>query len=136
MIIETALLCLAINVYHESRGEPVTGQYGVALVTINRAKQEDRVCKEVFRRKQFSWTGAVQKTGAGWSIPAHMIPRDTYSWEKAKRIAKVTLAGKMFDITHGATFYHAPHAALKNWMRVMEPTKRIGAHQFYRQPIK
>ena len=30
------LMCLARNIYHEARGEPITGQYAVAEVTMNR----------------------------------------------------------------------------------------------------
>lgn len=135
MILETALLCLAANIYHEARGEPIPGQYAVALVTMNRAKgQGEKVCHETFKPYQFSWTSDVVRAAKGWRLPQHMLPRDSESWARALTIARVTLEGRMHDITGGATFYHAPHAAPKRWMRVMVPTKRIGAHQFYRQP--
>lgn len=39
-MIETAVLCLALNVFHEARGEPETGQWAVAQVTINRARHD------------------------------------------------------------------------------------------------
>ena len=32
--------CLALNIYHEARGEPIVGQEAVAYVTINRMHHE------------------------------------------------------------------------------------------------
>ena len=135
MIIETAVLCLAMNIFHESRGESVPGQYAVALVTMNRAKKEPaKVCKVVFQPKQFSWTGAVKSTRGGWVIPAHMVAptiAEPDAWVKAIRIASWTLAGKMPDLTQGANFYHAKSVS-PSWRKVMTRTKTIGAHHFYR----
>src|SRR5579871_6580046 len=37
---ESDLQCLAENVYFESRGEPLKGQYAVAEVTLNRTRAE------------------------------------------------------------------------------------------------
>ena len=37
MLAQGALLCLALNIYHEARGEPLKGQIAVASVTMNRA---------------------------------------------------------------------------------------------------
>jgi N-acetylmuramoyl-L-alanine amidase len=57
MSIENALLCLALNVYHEARGETVEGQVAVAMVTMNRAGWDTRnVCPTVYKPRQFSWT--------------------------------------------------------------------------------
>lgn len=39
-MIKTALLCLALTIFHESRGEPIEGQYAVAEVVLNRAEKE------------------------------------------------------------------------------------------------
>ena len=38
-MIKTAILCLALTVYHESRGEPQAGQYAVAEVVMNRSTE-------------------------------------------------------------------------------------------------
>lgn len=49
---DAALLCLALNVWHESRGEDLAGQYAVAFVTINRAKESHAdICEVVFKDK-------------------------------------------------------------------------------------
>ena len=48
------LMCLARNVYHESRGEPMAGQYAVAEVTMNRVASRhfpDTVCDVVYEKR-------------------------------------------------------------------------------------
>ena len=65
MIMTAAITCLALNVYHEARNEPMNGMYAVASVVINRV-QDDRwpnnvcaVVKDGYRKDsvkcQFSW---------------------------------------------------------------------------------
>lgn len=52
MTLSEALLCLALNVYFEARGEPIIGQYAVAHVTLNRVKENNStVCKEVYKSR-------------------------------------------------------------------------------------
>lgn len=135
MIISSALLCLALNVYSEARSEPVMGQYAVALVTLNRAEHKDeKVCAEVFKPYQFSWTNVgVAKVKGGWAIPRALQPHEKDAWWKAVKIASVTLAGRMPDITRGATYYHT-QAVSPAWRTAFEVTKRIGFHVFYRDP--
>ena len=56
-MIKTALLCLALTVYFEARGEPEHGQYAVAEVVMNRVEQRDAtVCSIVYAPNQFVWT--------------------------------------------------------------------------------
>lgn len=135
MIVSTALLCLAANIYHEARGEPVMGQYAVALVTLNRAKQEpEQVCQEVFKRSQFSWTiGNVKKVGTGWQLTARMLPKDAHAWWMATRIAQTALAGRMPDFTQGSRFYHSLQVA-PAWRHAMVATRVVGNHLFYKPP--
>lgn len=129
MIVATAVACLAINIYMESRGEPIIGQYGVALVTINRAKKsQDSICNTVFKPKQFSWTNSgVKRVKYAWKVAT---PKDDYAWEKAEKIAIHALAGNMPDFTKGADHYHATYVSPK-WRYAMVPTKKIGNHIFY-----
>lgn len=135
MIAETALICLSLNIFHEARGEPIMGQYAVALVTLNRATHKpDRVCKEVFKPSQFSWTiGNAERIDAGWKLTGSMKPRDAHAWWVATRVAATALEGKMPDFTHGSKFYHAKHVAPR-WRLAMVPTRTIGNHHFYSQP--
>jgi N-acetylmuramoyl-L-alanine amidase len=55
----TEFECLALNVYHESRGEGVFGRKLVAQVTMNRVRHHgfpDNICDVVRQEHQFSWT--------------------------------------------------------------------------------
>lgn len=124
-MIEQALLCLALNIFHESRGETVLGQYAVAQVTMNRAGGDpDKVCKVVYRRKQFSWTH--QKVGK--RKPERVDPD---AWKKAQIIAQVTLQGRMpLDMSGGATHYHATRVS-PYWAKSKSVVKTIGRHVFY-----
>lgn len=135
MIISSALLCLAMNVYSEARSEPVMGQYAVALVTMNRAGwEQEKVCKEVFKPMQFSWANSrVTRVKGGWLIPESLKPREVDAWDKAMRIARVTLDGRMLDITHGSTYYHTVNVR-PAWRKAFVITRRIGEHVFYRNP--
>jgi N-acetylmuramoyl-L-alanine amidase len=61
MTIFEGLLWLTLNVYHEARSEPQIAQMAVALVTLNRASDQQRLISTVvLQPRQFSWTG--QKT--------------------------------------------------------------------------
>ena len=79
--------CLAMNIYHEARGEPVKGKLAVAAVTMNRVKAKyypDTVCEVVWQRKQFSWTGLKLKY--------HTV-KDTGAWSNAIKIAQRFIDG-------------------------------------------
>lgn len=134
MLVNTALMCLALNIYMEARGEPIMGQYAVASVTVNRAgREERRVCHEVFKPSQFSWAnGQARKVKGGWEIPTRLMPRDQLAWWKANRIALMTLNGRMPDMTGGATFYHATYVR-PSWRLAFDRVRQVGQHIFYRQ---
>lgn len=129
MLLASALTCMALNIYHEARGELIPGQYAVALVTWNRAHHDRRrVCATVKTPHQFSWTNGLLKNGR---LIAAGEPKNRAAWRLAKRIAQVTMAGRMADITHGATHYHTP-AVKPAWDRRMLRTLALGGHFFYR----
>jgi N-acetylmuramoyl-L-alanine amidase len=60
VISAAAILCLALNIYHEARGEPFISQVGVAAITINRTQAKgfpkSGVCGVVNQPHAFSWT--------------------------------------------------------------------------------
>ena len=123
MLTEAALICLVLNVEHETKGESMLGQYAVVHVTRNRAKYNpDNVCKEVFKPYQFSWT--------------IKMPGDTASdFPKYAHIAKMAWDSPA-DITIGATHYHVrpgcPGGVRPYWIAKMKKTVTIGCHNFYR----
>jgi N-acetylmuramoyl-L-alanine amidase len=134
MILESAILCLALNVYHEARGEMIPGQYAVAHVTLNRAGGDaKRVCETVVAKHQFSWTkGMLTRKGEGrYTLKQNGVPKDKQAWALAKHIARYTLEYRPADITNGATFYHTTQVR-PAWRKSVRLVKRMGRHLFYR----
>lgn len=130
MILE-ALICLALNVYHEARGEPETGRVAVAWVVVNRAvdtRFPPTVCEVVLQggerlhRCQFSW----------WCDGRSDRPRETEAWRRALVTAGRVMQGEEPDPTGGALYYHALEVR-PAWRLRFEATATIGRHIFYRR---
>ncbi|HVV38809.1 MAG TPA: cell wall hydrolase [Candidatus Paceibacterota bacterium] len=102
------IIPMALNVYHEGRGEPELGQYMIAYVTLMRAADNRKqwggktIKGVVFKGCQFSWTcdpKIKQKAPSG------------LAWEKAKAIATWVALG----------FFEPPGELLKNARYYMNP---------------
>lgn len=121
-MIAEALLCLALTVHYEARGEPVEGRIAVALVTRNRAQQSGNgYCWEAFKASQFSWTSDTTKLVR--------LPKGA-EWEESKRVAEYVIRGGT-DFTKGATSFHAT-SVLPVWAGAMDRVGQWGSHIFYR----
>jgi spore germination cell wall hydrolase CwlJ-like protein len=133
MILASALLCLTLNVYHESRDQPILGQYAVAAVTMNRAGDDPaKVCEVVTQPHQFSWTTTkLARDRKGWRLKTAGVPKDDFAWMIASRIAYNTLTGKKIDLTRGATYFHTK-AVRPSWREKFIRAVTIGDHVFYR----
>lgn len=116
--------CLAMNIYHESRGERVEGQIAVAQVTINRVNHKEwpsSICEVVYQPYQFSWTHLIKDPS----------PIEAKAWSDAKVIARDVMIGNVEDPSKGAVFYHA-NWVNPDWADQMELSKVIGNHLFYK----
>ena len=122
---DTDLFCLAKNIYHEARGEPIKGRYAVAQVTINRSKHRKfsgSICDVVFAPYQFSW---ANNRSQRWSTPKGA------SWKDARQIAIDVLEnGKRVKGMEKALYFHSKHVS-PGWRNV-ERLIRIGSHIFYK----
>lgn len=135
--LEIAVFCLALNVYHESRGEPIEGQYAVAQATMNRAGyNRKKVCEVVIAPAQFSWTinGVWWLKGKPHLNPNYRPkngPENGHAWKMAVQVARASFIFGKVDVVGDATFFHTvdvwPH-----WAPHVEYVKTIGAHRFYR----
>lgn len=132
MILESAVLCLALNIYHEARSEMIPGQYAVAHVTMNRAGDQSNICKTVTAKNQFSWTNTMLvKKGKKYALKDKGMPKDEHAWQLAQHIARYALTHRTADATLGATHYHTTKVS-PAWRASMTRIKRIGSHIFYR----
>ncbi len=127
---DTEWQCLATAIYHESRGEPISGQIAVAEVILNRVENRqypNSVCavtnqgKGTGRACQFSYA-CDGRSDAMTSIGARL---------RAEKLARLMLDGMPRSITDGATHFHATYVS-PSWARAMTRTAAIGNHRFYR----
>ena len=147
-------MCMALNIYHESRSDNLAGQYAVADVVLNRVHDDrypNTICEVVKQAKvkeswktkqdpdlpeeqrkyipirnmcQFSW----------WCDGKSDEPKDETGWAQAQYVAGAILySNKYRGITEGATHYHATYVKPR-WAhdRGMNHIGRVGAHIFYR----
>ena len=129
--------CLALNIYHEARNQPLVGKLAVAEVTLNRVKDDrfpNNICGVVYQgyyysnnypiknKCQFSW----------WCDGKSDRPRDKKAWEESMRLASYVKSG-LFDnieVVNGSTHYHAVYVS-PYWTKMKKKVKVIADHVFY-----
>jgi spore germination cell wall hydrolase CwlJ-like protein len=123
--------CLANAVYFEARGESVRGQIAVAQVVMNRVFSPfypNDVCGVVYQNAYRHL--ACQFTFACDGIPDIVTEPD--AWERAKRIARDMLDGKLWmPEVSKSTHYHA-YWVRPDWVNEMKKVYKLGVHTFYR----
>ena len=127
------LTCLAMNVYYESRGEPVEGQFGVAEVTMNRAadpRYPNTIC-EVVHQKRWDYLRKRHVSAFSWTEFETVPEPEGAAWQRAVAVADAAFYGRRAQRLEGAVHYHALHIR-PSWSRGKEPVARIGQHVFYR----
>jgi|GEM_PF-522122 len=123
---ERDLKCLALNIYHEARNQPLEGQLAVAHVTLNRLEDSlgsASICDVVFRGRHFSWTSDPAKRRL-------KSPRETSAWETAQRVARMAIDDRDADPVEGSTFFHAVWVQ-PDWAAAFVRVRQIGDHIFY-----
>ena len=127
--------CLALNIYHEARGEPLSGRYAVAEVTMNRVKSPlypNDVCRVVYQRV---WDTKRKKLiGAfSWTAERAKPNINRTSWLDSVAIAKQIYYGETKTPAHlkDALYYHADYVK-PNWASDKVKLTKIGRHIFYK----
>ena len=129
-MIETALMCLALNIYFEARSEPIEGQIAIAEVTLNRVTSTNYpndVCSVVLQENkdgcQFSW----------WCDGKSDQPREHNSLRTSKALAELMLkeGHHITVIGNEATHYHS-NDVHPYWANDLHKIRRIGKHIFYK----
>ena len=139
MILETALMCMAVNIYHEAGNQSMIGQMAVGQVVLNRVADNrfpDTVCevvkeavtyknsnKPVRWKCQFTWYCDGKKDEPDF---------DSRTWRLALAHASILITNRIvLDVTEGATHYHATYVR-PEWAKTKTRTTRIDRHIFYR----
>jgi N-acetylmuramoyl-L-alanine amidase len=136
--------CLALNMYHESRGQGIAGELAVTAVVLNRVNDKrypNTICEVVEQGP----------TRASWQDPKIRFPvknRCQFSWfcdgksdtprnkkiyNRMYNLADAILGNEIsfLDITGGATHYHADYVS-PAWAKTKTKTVEIQDHIFYR----
>ncbi|GHC09414.1 hypothetical protein GCM10007047_28290 [Cerasicoccus arenae] len=118
----------------EAASEGTEGMQAVLNVINNRAGGDmTRVMGVVSRPKQFSaLNSATASTNPDYGPIIERATQDPL-FSEAYALVQRLEAGELDDITDGADHYHADKGAEKPyWSVSMEPTRKIGLHNFYR----
>ena len=136
--------CLALNMYHEARGQGIAGELAVTAVVLNRVNdkrypnticevveqgptraswQDPKVRFPIKHRCQFSWFCDGKSD----------VPRNKKIYNKMFDLADAILGSEIsfLDITGGATHYHADYVS-PAWAKTKTKTVEIQDHIFYR----
>lgn len=120
-----AIMCLAMAIYAEARGEPEPGQWMIAAIVLNRVESPrypDNICDVVAQRKQFSFTGQP--------FPVPNNPQDRQALARAVDIAHLSISGRSHGLYtwDGATNYANLKTATHGWVRKARPLTSVGRH--------
>jgi N-acetylmuramoyl-L-alanine amidase len=118
---------LALNMYHEARGEGPDGMQMVGEVTLNRVEHPaypDNICDVVYQRSQFSWTRQR----------SNHTPSERELWDTALELSEELLNGEIERFDNGATHFLNPRrvARMPSWTNRLDRVGSMGNHVFYR----
>jgi len=135
-----AVKCMALNIYHEARSEPLVSKLAIADVVLNRTKDvrsPDTICAVVYESLQDT-PGYIYnaKCQFSWYCDGKSDePKENAAWQEALNLAKNILVDSYGrGISEGATHYHRYDIRPPAWTKNKEVVLvgRIGAHIFYR----
>lgn len=137
-MIEAALVCLALNVYHEARDQPFIGQVAVAQVVMNRMYDDrypDTVCEVVKQGPTYSWKPDFpvrHRCQFSWYCDGKSDKTpDNAAYQQALMIAHGVFYRNLDDFVEGSTHYHAVYVQ-PEWAETKTRTVQIQDHIFYR----
>ena len=129
--------CLALNIYHEARNQPLVGKLAVAQVTINRVNDNrfpNSLCAVVMQGFYYNKSPIKNKCQFSWWCDGKSDkPKDKVSWQQIQILAYDIHTGFFngIDLVHGATHYHASYVK-PYWINKKKKVKVIADHVFYK----
>ena len=133
---EHEIECLAQNIYHEARSESTAGRMAVALVTLNRVKDErfpNTIC-DVVKQTKYYPSGRIDLHSCQFSWYCDGKPdtiKDQSCYKDILLIAEVMYTYETEDFTEGSLWYRSPKVKPK-WSMVYTKTVKIDNHIFYK----
>ena len=143
-------MCLAMNVYHEAKGETLAGKSAVAHVTLNRVahkKYPSNTCDVIFEAKtRINWKGNVvpvrDRCQFSWYCDGkaddiqlvyqngNVIKHNMIAWKQSVQVSLLAMKGMTIDPTSGATHYYNHNIAQPNWGAVYPVKAVLSNHTF------
>lgn len=132
---EDEIHALALNMYHEARGEGSDAMQMVGEVTLNRAENSNfpsSVCEVVYQSKVDKNGNPIRgKCQFSWYCDGKSdMPRDRVMWYESVKIATALVEGTADIIGTSATHYHAKHVR-PSWSKHYTKVGYYGGHVFY-----
>lgn len=132
--IGSELKCLATAIYFEARGEPVSGQYAVGDVILNRVRAPNypnTVCGVVYQNAHMRNRCQFSFACDGISD----VPKDQTLYLEIEIRALQLLAcngvcGSLTERIASSTHYHASYVQ-PDWSKALTFIRRVGQHLFY-----
>ena len=124
------VMCIAMAVYWEARGEPLAGRFAVAEVVINRMndpRYPSDACSVVYEGGETRHECQFSFFCDGKSDQ----PTDDVPWRVAQLIAAAVYEGRAAPVVGGATHYHARRVH-PDWASTGQVVGRVNDHVFYR----
>ena len=150
--IESAIVCLALNMYYEARNQGTAGLLAVAGVVFNRVNDSrfpDTICEVVKQgpiraswKRDGTYHPIKNRCQFSWYCDGKSdIPKEMKKYNRILNIARSILTNNspfregFIDITDGATFYHADYVT-PGWAKTKQRTVEIEDHIFYKWKAK
>jgi spore germination cell wall hydrolase CwlJ-like protein len=131
------ILCVALNIYHESRGSSLEDQIATSYVVFNRyndnsyplknKRANKSICDIIFDKYQFCWTNNE-------IIP---LPKEAKSWNNAQQVAFKLLndsfymkKAQEFELKHYVVSEMLASNNKPKWINKRKLTIQIGKHAY------
>ena len=141
-MIAEAIVCLALNVYHEAKNQSLAGQIAVAEVVMNRVddpRYPNNVCDVVKQGLTYKWKPSVpirNQCQFSWYCDGKSdVAKEKDAWEESVSVAKGVYYGYLNAYLEGATHYHAYYVN-PSWAETKTYITRIDDHIFYRWDLE
>lgn len=126
------LECLALNIYHEARGESVEGMVAVGQIVLNRkenAQFPNTICGVVKHDRSGGKKGKCQFSW--WCDGKSDDPTNKTSWNISESVAEALLEGGKIPSLLSDVNYYVKCGVKTVWLRTMSYYGRVGDHCFY-----
>ena len=154
---DRATECLALNMYHEARGQGTAGLFAVSAVVLNRVNDKrfpNSVCevieqgpiRESWKTRQHKdlpynkrkFYPVKNKCQFSWYCDGKSdTPYNKKKYQELLDLSKAIMYNEIsfVDITDGALFYHADYVT-PGWAKTKQKTVEVQDHIFYRWNTK